>query len=359
MFKGLNPGKALATLRSVRRMSNLVAAVKEINRSAVGIDKIRFEAYVNPRDYVLWDPNFLHVDPQLEPLKAVQHSLVYGSIPDATELIPVRRRLVERGTAENRIRERAFLRKLNATLDRYFSGGSWGYRPHRSAETAILRVRTAVRNGFHWALKTDFQQFFRHIDRSILKRQLRRTIADRALCEALLNTVAPVVVDGGQSMFRLTGLPEGNGLSPFLSNLYLNTLDQACSRFAYFRYADDLLVLGRTRGEVLEALQLIRALAAKFRLSLNPKKTTIRDLHREPVVFLGYELRGGNVWPSPKAIEHFKNKLLSRGQEDREQLMKAFVRRFSIGRVRKLFRRLDRKLVQLYPPGFSLGGCWK
>jgi hypothetical protein len=221
---------------------------------------------------------------------------------------------------------------------------------------AILGVRKAIRNGAHWALKTDFEHFFRHIDRSILKRQLRHTIPDRALCEALLDAVAPVVVVNGRSMRRRNGLPEGNGVSPFLSNLYLHPLDEACSRCSYFRYADDLLVLGRSRGEVQEALELIRARAAKLRLSLNAKKTTIRDLHREPVVFLGYELRGGNVWPPPKAIEQFKNKLLSRGQEGRLRLMKGFVQRFGIGPVRKLFRRLDRKLVQLYPPGLSLVG---
>jgi hypothetical protein len=357
LFKGFDLVRtSRPTLRSVRRQANLAAALKEINRRPVGVDGIRFEGYTDPRNHVLWNPNLLHVEPQLELLKAVQDTLIYGYLPDATQAVLLKERLVERGTVENRIRERAFLRKLNRTLDRHFSDGSFGYRPRRSPEMAILGVRRAIRTGAHWALKTDFEQFFQHIDRSILGRQLRRKIPDRALCEALVNTVTPVVVVGEQSMYRRTGLPEGNGVSPFLSNLYLHPLDEACSRFCYFRYADDLLVLGRSKGEVQEALEFIRALAAKFRLSLNVKKTTIRDLYREPVVFLGYELRGGNVWPPPKAIEQFKNKLLSRGQEDRERLMKGFVRRFSIGSVRQSLRRLDRKLVRLYPPGVTLVG---
>lgn len=352
----LNAGKPSPTLRSVRRMSNLVAALKEINRRPVGIDGIHFDAYAYPQDHVLWNPNLLDVDPQLNPLKAVQESLVYGAIPDATVAFRIKNRQLERGTVENRIRERAFLRKLNANLDRGLSDCSWGYRPGRSPEMAILGVRRVVRAGAHWAVKTDFKHFYRSVDRSILEFQLRNSIPDQALCDALLNASAPVVVVNGRPMTRLRGLPEGNGVSPFLANLYLHALDAACSRFCYFRYADDLLVLGRSRQEVQEARDFIRALAAKLRLKLNAKKTDILDLYREPVVFLGYELRGGNVWPPQKAIETFEDKLLSRGQEDRERLMKGFVRRFSIGPVRKLFRRLDRRFVQLFPSGVTLAG---
>jgi hypothetical protein len=337
-------------------MSNLVAALKEINRRPVGIDGIHFDAYAHPRDHGLWNPNLPGMDADLNPLKAVQESLVYGALSDPTVAFRIKNRLLERGTVENRIRERAFLRKLNVNLDRGFNDCSWGFRPGRSPEMAILRVRRAVRAGAHWAGKTDFKHFFRYVDRSILEFQLRNTIPDQALCDALLNTAAPVVVVNGRSMCRIAGLPEGNGVSPFLANLYLDGFDTACSRFCSFRYADDLLVLGHTREEVQEALELIRALAAILRLKLNAKKTAILDLYREPGVFLGYELRGGNVWPPQKAIEQFEKKLLSRGQEDREQLMKGFVRRFSIGPVRKLFRRLDRRFAELFPPGVSLVG---
>ena len=286
----------------------------------------------------------------------MQESLIYGALPDATVAFRIKNRQLERGTVENRIRERAFLRKLNPKLDRTFDDGSWGYRPGRSPEMAILRVRRAVRAGAHWAAKTDFQRFFQNIDRSILESRLRNTIPGQALCDALLNTVAPVVVIGGKSMDRLAGLPEGNGVSPFLANLYLDGLDKACSHLDYYRYADDVLVLGYTREEIQKALDFLRAHAARLRLKLNAGKTAILDLYRDPVVFLGYEIRGGNVWPPQKAIERFEEKLLSRGQEDPEQLVKGFVRRYSIGPVRKLFRRLDRRFAGLFTSGVTLVG---
>ena len=356
LFNAHNSGKASPTLRSVRRISNLVAALNEINWRLVGIDGLRVEAYTNPRDHVPWNPNLLNVDGQLDLLQAIQNDLVYGSLPDATQAVRMKDRLVERGTVANRIRERAFLRKLNANLDRAFSDASWGYRPHRSPEMAILRVRAGIRNGAHWALKSDFMRFFQHIDRSVVGRQLRATIPDQDLCEALLNTTSPVLVDRGKSKLRQNGLPEGNGVSPFLSNLYLHGFDLACSRYLYFRYADDLLLLGRSEEEVREARNFIEVQAAKLGLLLNTNKTAIRDLYSDSVVFLGYELRGGNVWPPQKAIERLEHKLLHRGQEGRFQLMKGFVRRFSIGPVRKLFRRLDRRFVSLYPPGVTLVG---
>ena len=91
-------------------------------------------------------------------------------------------------------------------------------------------------------------------------------------------------------------------------------------------------------------------------MQLNEEKSFIRDLYRESLVFLGYELRGGNLYPPQEAVDRLQKKMRIRGQEARLTLMKGFVRRYSIGPVRKLFRRIDRSLNQLYPPGISLTG---
>jgi hypothetical protein len=223
---------------------------------------------------------------------------------------------------------------------------------------AILAVRKAVRSGAHWAAKTDFEAFFESVDRRVLENQLRETIADETLCDSVMTVTSPAVAIYGRTMERRDGLPQGNGLSPFLSNLYLHRLDEACSHLEYFRYADDLLVLGRSWQEVIGARRHIRRLGRSLGLRLKQKKTFVCDLNKKPLVFLGYELRGGNIYPPEEAIRRLQQKLEFRGIGDRKALMKGFVHRYRIGPVRKLFRRLDRQLRHLYPPGLSLASLF-
>jgi RNA-directed DNA polymerase len=346
------------TLRSVRRMTNLVAARNEINRRSGPAGGFPFEAYANPLEYSRWDPNiFLAYD--IHPMRYLQQDFVheYCYEPDSTVPMTVKGRIVQSGTIPNRIIERSLVRKLNSNIDAYFSDQSWAYRPRRSTQMAILQVREAVRRGRHWALKTDIEHFFASIGREILEKQLRDTLEDSGLCEMILRANSPV--NDRRAWIELSdrteGLPQGNGLSPFLSNLYLNGFDENCSNLDYRRYADDILVLGSSKSEVVKARQHIKRLLAQLGLRLNLRKTFIQDLHQKPLTFLGYEIRGGNIYPPMKAILKLETKLRVRGQEVRKiNLMRQFVARYSMCGVRKLFRRIDREIYQHYPAGATL-----
>jgi CRISPR-associated protein Cas1 len=219
--------------------------------------------------------------------------------------IQTKNRVVECGTTANRIRERAIARKLDAYLDPNFDDASYAFRPGRSPETAILCVRDTIRKGAHWALKTDIAHFFDSVDRRILDHLLAQVLRDRDLRCAIMVAISPVIVSGGTSLYRQKGLPQGNGIAPILSNLYLHLLDESCSRFQYFRYADDILVLAATREEVEEALNHIRRVTTLLRLQLSEEKNQIRDLYREPVKFLGYEVRGGNIYVPKESVAKF------------------------------------------------------
>ena len=344
------------SLRSIRKMNNLKKALKEINPDPVGIDGISLDAFIDPIGFSRRNPNLVNLSSQLRPLQSLQENLTFDWIPDATQHIRVGRRNLERGTVSNRIVEKAISRRLNECLDRYLSPSSYGYRPRRSPELAILAVRNVVRNGFYWAFKTDISAFFDNIKREILDEQVRSVIADEPLRSAILNAVSPVLVKRGRSFQRQDGLPQGNGLAPFLSNLYMDEFDKACADLNYFRYADDILVLARSKQEAEQARERLRGLAESLGLSLNPRKTLVRDVRSRPIFFLGYEIRGGSVYPSKKSIRQLEQNLIKfQGQPVQgNNVLKAFVHRFQIGPVRKFFRRLDRNLASLYPPGQSL-----
>jgi len=219
-----------------------------------------------------------------------------------------------------------------------------------------LEVRSVIRHGRYWALKTDFENFFGSINREILGIELRNWIADEGLCKAILDAVSPVISIQGRSLERRNGLPQGSILGPFLSNLYMHEFDVACSSMAYFRYADDMLILNHSEQEAIKTLLFLGSLAARLGLKLNRRKCDLYDLRRESAVFLGYELRGGNIYPPERSIVQLKKNLLKfRGQPTQAQaIMKNFAYRFRFGRVRRLFRRLDYDLQDLRPPGPSL-----
>ncbi|MBI3896082.1 MAG: hypothetical protein HY313_09145 [Acidobacteria bacterium] len=351
---GRSPGP---TLRSVRRMTNVLEAFHEISRKP-GCDGVPWEAFANAWAYCLWDLRFFE-EYGLHPMLEIQGSMAFGGLPDPVKEITIGNRVVQWGTVANRIVQRAVMRKAAVNLDAHLSNCSYAYRPGRSAATAIQRVQHDIRRGFRWALKTDIASFFDSVNREILVGQLRDTIADEYLCDLIMEQISPMVyrLDGGSS-FQKTGLPQGSALSPFLANIYLHQFDRACSSAnGYFRYADDILIVGKTKTEVVRAKASIKRRLSRLGLKLNAEKTFICDLYREPVVFLGYEIRGGNIYPPQKAIERLEQNLKFRGQpEDRLNLMKSFVQRHRIGPVRKLFRQVDRRLRQLYPPGVTLVG---
>jgi hypothetical protein len=333
-------------------MKNLQAALREINRRPVGIDGVPHWAFVNPREYGRWNPGFL-CEYGLDPLKYLQKDIEfgYGYTPSRTRRTKINGRTVEVGTVANRIVERATSRKLSANLDKHFSAKNDGFRPARSIELAILAVRQAVRSGLHWALKADIEDFFPTVNREILEAQLSSSLADSDLCKFIMNVISPATR-------RRRGLPQGNGLSPLLSNVYVHRLDLACGHLVYFRYVDDVLVLGKSFQELLAARNHLGELLAQLQLRLNLKKTSYYDLYVQPLVFLAYEIRGGNLYPPRKAMLKLERNLRVRGQEAQDQfnLMKSFVNRYRIGPVRRLFRRIDRELHQWYPAGISLTG---
>jgi hypothetical protein len=357
LFQGIGKdGAQGATLNAVRRLKNVNAALQELNRRPVGIDGIPHVGYVDSLGYSRWNPNILDAVPNFyNPLELIQEKILYYYCyePDQVERFVVNGREVESGTVSNRIIERAIARKLSTNFDAAFSDSSYGFRPGRSPEMAIRNVRVAIRQGAHWAFKTDIRAFFENIDRGILIRQLVGSNIDPPLVRL---TLAAITSHLGCYGYRKNGLPQGNIICPFLSNLYLHGFDKACARYKYFRYADDILVLGRTREELLRAEACIEKWLTRLRLSLNPKKTFAVDLYRDPVVFLGFEIRGGNLYPPAKAIKTLADGLQFRGQKSRRALMEAFANRYRVGRVRKLFRRLDRELRQYYPSGITLTG---
>ncbi len=115
------------------------------------------------------------------------------------------------------------------------------------------------------------------------------------------------------------GTPQGAVISPLLANLYLNPLDHklAAAGFEMVRYADDFVILCRSREEAERALALVQQWTADQRLTLHPTKTKIVDAATDGFDFLGYTFRGRLRLPREKSLDKFRSTLRAKTKRTR------------------------------------------
>lgn len=187
---------------------------------------------------------------------------------------------------------------LDPVLDRMFEECSVGYRRGKGRANASALICQAVSEGYQWVLESDVADFYDSIAWDRLSQKLDRAlpVADTMTRRTLLQCIQAQLIEGDAPMTRERGLIQGSPLSPMLSNLYLDKLDEAMdeSGFRMVRYADDFIVLARTREEAEQARQLVLDLLAREGLHLKQSKTFISRIDAG-FEFLGLE-HGGPEW---------------------------------------------------------------
>lgn len=183
----------------------------------------------------------------------------------------------------DRVVQTACQKLLSERLDARMSRDSYAYRPARSVDQALRRLR-ALAPGNAWLLDADIAAFFDRVPHARLLDELGIWIDD----ERVLRLVALWL----KSFAGGRGLAQGAPISPVLANLFLHPLDRAfaCRRMPFVRYADDFVVLAPTRGAALAARDVAGSVLARRGLALNEQKTGITRLDAG-FRFLGQDLR--------------------------------------------------------------------
>jgi len=178
---------------------------------------------------------------------------------------------------------------------------SYGFRPQRNAQQAVVDVARAITWGYTQVLDADLTAYFDSIPHDRLLAAVARRVADRALLRLLTQWLrAPVVVEradgkrevhGGKRTRR--GTPQGGVISPLLANLCLHAFDSAWRagglerrwQARLIRYADDFVMCCRQAGE--EVRTVVAEQLQALGLTLNGAKTRVLDARREAFTFLG------------------------------------------------------------------------
>jgi len=212
-------------------------------------------------------------------------------------------------TVRDRVVQTALLHVLEPIFDATFTDHSYGFRHGRGCHQALERVETWLAEGCVYVVDADLKSYFDTIPHDRLMARLSEKVSDSRVLRLVGVFLEQGVLDGLSEWTPEEGTPQGAVISPLLANIYLNPLDHLLAEagFALVRYADDFVILCRTREDADRALALLREWVAKNGLTLHPTKTKIVDARSESFDFLGYHFRGRLRLPRDKSRQKLKD----------------------------------------------------
>ena len=177
-------------------------------------------------------------------------------------------------TVRDRVCQQAAKLVLEPIFEADFLPVSFGYRPKRSATDALETIRTQFPKGLGWVVEADIASFFDSIDHSVVMGWLvERRVSDRRVLKLIRGWVGAGVMAGGEFRETVAGTPQGGVISPLLANIVLHELDRCWdgrSDGMLVRYADDFVVMCRSRTQAEQALVKARTILARLGVGATP-----------------------------------------------------------------------------------------
>lgn len=308
--EGVKGGVWFGLMDKVYSRANLAAAFQKVkaNRGGAGVDRMSipgFEAHL--------EQELERLHEQLRTGRYRPQAVRRAWIPKG----PGARRPLGIPTVRDRVVQTALRHVLEPIFEREFAEHSYGFRPGRGAQDALRRVDRLLREGYVHVVDADIRGYFDTIPKIPLMERVQERVADGRVLALLTAYLNQPVLEELRQWTPEHGTPQGAVISPLLANIYLNPLDHrmASRGFELVRYADDFVVLCRTREEAEAALAAIGEWMTEASLTLHPDKTRIADLNAgEFFDFLGYrfkhqEGKGIRRYPRPKSLRTLREKV--------------------------------------------------
>lgn len=219
-------------------------------------------------------------------------------------------------TVVDRIIQQAIAQQLTPIFEPRFSDSSFGYRPGKSAQMAIQKVKEYAKQGYKHAVLIDLSQYFDTLNHELLMNMVREQIHDKRVTDLIKKYLKSGVMENGLLVKTEEGSPQGGPLSPLLANIYLNKFDQEMGGrgVPVIRYADDIVVLAKSERAAERLLESSRKYLEKIKLRVNAEKSkTVSVAAIRNFKFLGFALgRGKNgyyIRAHAKSLKKAKQKL--------------------------------------------------
>jgi RNA-directed DNA polymerase len=236
-------------------------------------------------------------------------------------------------TVTDRLIQQALLQVLQPILDPTFSEHSYGFRPGRRAQDAVLAAQSYVQSGRRVVVDVDLEKFFDRVNHDILIDRLHKRIGDAGVIRLIRAYLNSGIMSDGVVQQRYQGTPQGGPLSPLLANVLLDEVDKELERrgHCFARYADDCNVYVRSRKAGERAMNLLRRMYARLHLTVNEAKSAVGSVFGRK--FLGYSL-----WASAKG--EVKRKVAAKPMATFKQRIRQLSRRSGGRSLHEVVQRL-------------------
>ena len=301
----------MSLLDKVLSKNNIEEAYKRVyqNKGANGVDGVTVYELRN------------YLDEHFEEVKEKIKTRKYKPSPVRRVYIPKDngdKRGLGIPTVIDRVIQQAIVQVLTPIYEEQFSETSYGFRPKRSCEMAIVKALEYFNDGYDWIVDIDLEKFFDNVCHDKLISLILKTVKDGDLVSLIRKYLVAGVMENGVVQETKKGTPQGGNLSPLLSNIMLNELDKELERrgLRFVRYADDCLIVVKSEKAANRVMNsVIRYIEKKLGLKVNATKSKVA--RPKDIKYLGfgfYKKTGQMKWrPKPhlKSIQKFKRKLKS------------------------------------------------
>lgn len=311
---GVKGGRWYSLIDKVCAPATLSAAWEKVwaNDGAAGVDRQSIERFeVRAEEYLAELSTALREDSyRPQPIRRVE-------IPKGDG----RMRPLGIPTVKDRVVQTAVKFALEPIFEATFRPTSYGFRPGRGCQDALREVAQLIEDGYTYVVDADVESYFDTIPHDRLMQRVEERVSDGRVLDLLRGWLAQDIMQDLQRWTPEAGTPQGAVISPLLANIYLHPLDERMAARGYrmVRYADDFVVLCRSREEADTALAEIRAWVADNGLRLHPNKTHVGDcrVKGQGFEFLGYRFEAGRRLVRKKSLNRLKDKIRDKTRRTR------------------------------------------
>lgn len=219
-------------------------------------------------------------------------------------------------TVVDRFVQQATAQVLTPIYEPKFSESSYGFRPNRCCEMAILKALEFMNDGYQWVVDIDLEKFFDNVNHDKMISLIMKDVKCGEIVSLINKFLKSGIMIDDEYKESVIGTPQGGNLSPLLSNIMLNQLDKELEArgLRFTRYADDCIILvgsSKAADRVMKNVSIF--IESKLGLKVNMTKSKVSKPNDIKYLGFGFFMdKNDGLWkakPHAKSVEKLKLKL--------------------------------------------------
>ena len=299
-------GTYIPTIERVVSDSNIQAAIKAVmrNKGAPGIDGVTVG-------------EIKRVMQERWPM--IKQSILEGKYrPSPVRLVEIPKpgnagvRQLGIPTVLDRVIQQAVYQELVRLFDPTFSIHSYGFRPLRRAQDAVLQAQVYIQDGCEWVVDIDLEKFFDRVNHDMLMARVARRVKDKKILLLIRRFLQAGVMEDGLVKATSEGTPQGGPLSPLLSNIMLDDFDKELEKrgLRFVRYADDCNIYVKTEMAGQRVMRsAVRYLTERLKLKVNQQKSAVDHPWNRKFLGFTFTKEGKRIAVHESRVKRFKDKI--------------------------------------------------